>query len=83
MDGNEKNGPKRRQTHRLGLRYVFSLFFRDFCEVTNDFCSYSGSIYFLRVRMDGDDHNEPKRCQTRVVWALGVLFSSFFVFLIY
>ena len=77
MDGNEKNGPKRRVWRHLGLRYFFT-FFRDFCKVTNDFCSYSGSIYFLQVGMDGDDHNEPKRRARHVVWALGVFFFPFF-----
>jgi len=56
---------------------IFSLFFVIFVK-SNDFCSYSGSIYFLQVGMDGDDHNEPKRRARHVVWALGVFFFPFF-----
>ena len=36
------------------------------------------------TRKSPDDKEEPKQCQTHIVWAIGVFFSSFFVvFLIF
>jgi hypothetical protein len=72
--GMRKTGPN----DASGVVWALGIFFRDFCKVTNDFCSYLGSIYFLQVGMDGDDHNEPKRRARHVVWALGVFFFPFF-----
>jgi len=36
----EGKGPKRRQTRRLGLRYVFDFFFRVLYILTDDFLFY-------------------------------------------
>ena len=71
--GDDHNGPKRRQMHRLGLRYVF-FFPRVFSLLTNKFYFDLGPHYVLKA---------PKELQwvattitgpndaSGVVWALG------------
>src|SRR5271168_2827647 len=78
MDCDHKNGPKRHQTRRLGLRYYlfnFNFNFRVLYILTNGFLFYLGCIYVLQARegfgwtaMTKAGPNDARH----VVWALGI-----------
>src|SRR5271168_4817721 len=72
--GDDHNGPKRRQMHRLGLRYVF-FFPRVFSLLTNDFYFDLGPHYVLKapkeLRWAMTTITSPNDA-SGVVWALEV-----------
>ena len=66
----------------LGHRCVFSFFFFVFLKLRNVlFVVFTGYDLYNTQQDSGGDEKEPKRCGTRVVWAVVVFtfpFSSFF-----
>ena len=75
--GDEDNGPKRRETRRLGLWYVFFFFFCIFSILTNVSRLYSTGYVIERAGMTKTGPNDAKRA----VWTLGeVFFFSLRVF---
>src|ERR1700678_3073443 len=86
IDGDHENGPKRRQTRRLGLRcYVFYFYFyRAILYIlTNEFLFELGCIYVLQARegfvstaITKTGPNDARH----VVWALGAMFLILFYF---
>ena len=77
IDGDHKNGPKRRQTRRLGLGYYVFYFNFFSCHSFEDL----GCIYVLQARewfgstaITKTGPNDARH----VVWALGMFLFSFF-----
>jgi hypothetical protein len=73
-----ENGPKRRQTRRLGLGFFFFLF-RVFCILINGFIFYLGSIYVLTGRRGFGWAARKKRAQTTPDVLFGPIGTCFFV----
>src|ERR1700678_1473642 len=88
--GDDHNGPKRRQMHRLklGLRYVF-FFPHVFSLLTNDFYFDLGSHYVLKAPKElrwaaaTISYNRPKRRIWRRLGLRYVFLLFFFVFSLY
>ena len=75
------NGPKRRVSHRLGLRWVFFLFSSCFFFVFNDLHRYygysNGTVWF---NAGNNNNNRPKR---RVSRRLGPRWAFYFISFVY